>query len=45
MVIICHVISKDHLIKLLIDFTGRSPSKQVTILQSFVTIAAPLVEL
>ena len=38
-VLVCQVISQDHLMKLSCDFMDRSPSRQVTILQSLMAIA------
>ena len=34
MVLVCHVIFQDHVMKASCDFMGRSLSRQVTILQS-----------
>ena len=45
MILVCHVISQDHMIKRSCDCMGRSPLKQVTMLQSLVAIATLLVEL
>ena len=36
MVLVSHVISQDHVVKGSCDFMGRSPSKKVTFLPSFV---------
>ena len=44
MVLVCHVISLDNVIKRSCGFMSRSPSKQVTILQSVVAIATLVVE-
>ena len=38
MVLVCHIISQNHLIKVSYDFMGRSPSRQVSILQKLVAI-------
>ena len=45
MILACHVISPDHVIKQPCNFMGRSPSRQVTILQSLMAIATLVVEL
>ena len=45
MVLVCHVISQDHLINGSSDFVGRSTSKQVTTLQNLVAIVTLAVEL
>ena len=44
LVLVCHVILQDHVIKQSCDFLGRSPSKPVTILQNLVAIATLVVE-
>ena len=44
-VLVCHVISEDHMIKRSRDFMCRRPLRQVTILQSLVVIATLIVEL
>ena len=38
MVLVCHVISQDHVVKGSCDFMGRSPSNEVPFLPSFVVI-------
>ena len=45
MVLACHVISQDDLTKQSYDFMGRSPSKEVNILQNLVAIATLVVEI
>ena len=45
MVLVCHVISQDHLINGSSDFVRRSTSKQVTTLQNLVAIVTLAVEL
>ena len=45
MVLVCHVILQDHIIKGSCDFMGCSSSYQVTILQRLVAIATLVVEL
>ena len=45
MVLVCHVISQDHLINGSYDFVGRSTSKQVTTLQNLAAIVTLVVEL
>ena len=39
MVLVCHIISQNNVIKQLCDVTGRSPSRQVIILHNLVAIA------
>ena len=38
MILVCHLIFKDHVIEVLGDFIGKSPSRQVTILSSLVAL-------
>ena len=45
MVVVSHVILQDHVMKRLSDFMGSCPSRQVSILQSLVTIGTLVVEL
>ena len=45
MVLVCHVILQDHVIKGSCDFTGRSPSRLVSILSRLVTITILVVEI
>ena len=42
MILVFHVISKDHVIKVSCDFMGKSLSRKVTILQSLVPIGTLL---
>ena len=44
MVLVCHVISQDHVIKGLYDFEDRSLSREVIILLSLVAIETVVVE-
>ena len=43
MVLVCHIISQNHLIKVSFDFMRRSPSRQVSILQKLVAITTLVV--
>ena len=43
MVLVCHVISADHMINGSCDFVGRSQSRSVTILQILVAMATVIV--
>ena len=45
MVLVFHVISQDHLIKMSSDVISKSPSRQVTILPSLVTVDTVVVEI
>ena len=45
MVLVCHMILSENLIKESCDLMGRSPSKYVTILRSLVAIDATVVEI
>ena len=45
MILVCDVISQEHVIKGSFDFMSRSPSRQVIILPSFVTIGVAVVEI
>ena len=45
MVLACHVISKDHVIKGSYDFMGSSPSSWATILISLVAIGTMVVDI
>ena len=38
MILVCHLIFEDHVIEVLGDFIGKSPSRQVTILSSLVAL-------
>ena len=44
-VLVCHVISKNHVIKRLGDFLDRRPSKQVTIPPSLVALDTVVVKI
>ena len=44
-VLVCHVISQDHVIKGWFDFISRSPSRKVTILPSLVAISNVVMEM
>ena len=45
MILVCHVILQDHVIKRSCDFMDRSPSRKVTILPSLVAIGTLVVEM
>ena len=45
MVLVCHMVLQDPMMKRLCEFMSRSPSRQVTILQSLVVIATLAVKL
>ena len=45
MVLFYHVISQEHVIKASCDFTCKSPSRQVTIVPSLVTVGTVVVEM
>ena len=45
MVLACHMISQDHLIKASCDFISRSPSRQVIVLPSLVVISTVVEEI
>ena len=45
MILFCQVIFQDHVIKVLCDFMGRTPSQLVTILPSLVDISTLVVEM
>ena len=38
MILVCHLIFEDHVIEVLGDFIGKSPSRQATILSSLVPL-------
>ena len=42
-IFVCHPITQDHVTKGSCDFMGRSPSQQITTLQSLMTITIPTV--
>ena len=44
MVLVCHVISKDHVTKEWCDFMGRSPPRSVIIVPSLVLICIAVVK-
>ena len=45
MVLVCHLISQNHVIKVSCDLIGRSPSREVIILPSLLTISILVVEI
>ena len=45
MVLVCHLILQNHAIKVSCDFIGRSPSREVIILPSLLTISILVVEI
>ena len=45
MVLVRHLISQDHAMEWSSDFMGKSPLRQLTILQNMVAIATVLMEL
>ena len=44
-VLVCHVISQDHIIKGSCDFMGRSQSREVTILPNLIAISTLIVDI
>ena len=45
MILVCHMILQDHVIKWSFEFTGRIPSRYVTILPSLVAMGTVLVKI
>ena len=45
MILVCHAISQDHMMKGLCDFIGKSPSTEIIILPNLLVIGTFLVDI